>query len=93
MTEPNRYTIRTVTDFMAVPSDRREICIREFASWCMCMDALIVLTDAAGQKGTIPDAYEWIDDDKHTMTAVIECGDEQIVVAHGVIAEFGECVG
>ena len=88
--EPNRYTIRTVVDFMAVPPDRRETCIREFVSWCACMDALAIITEAASQKGTIPDFYEWIDDDKHTMTAVIECGDKQIVVAHGVIAEFGE---
>lgn len=88
--EPKTYAIRTVSDFLAVPSDRRETCIREFASWCMCIDALIALTEAAEQKATVPDCYEWIDDDKHTMTAVIECGDERIVVAHGVIAEFSE---
>ena len=90
MSDPTRYTIRTVADFMAVPPDRRETCIREFVSWCACMDELAIIADAAGLKGTIPDSYEWIDDDKHTMTAVIECGDQRVVVAHGVIAEFGE---
>lgn len=90
MSEPTTYPIRTVADFLAVPADRRETCIREFVSWCCAMDALAVITEAAGQKGTIPGCYEWIDDDKHTMTAVIECGDQRVVVAHGVIAEFGE---
>lgn len=88
--DPKRYLIRTVSDFLAVPSDRREVCIREFVSWCECIDALAVLTEVVGQVGSPPDCYEWIDDDKHTMTAMVECGEERIVVAHGVIREFAE---
>ena len=85
---PRTYPIRTVSDFLAVPSDRRETCIREFVTWCAIMDGMRIITEAASQKTTVPDCYEWIDDDKHTMTAVIESGDQRVVVAHGVIAEF-----
>lgn len=90
MSEPITYPIRTIADFLAVPSDRRETCIREFVTWWDCIDGVAAILKSVGSEGILPDCYKWIDDDNHTITAIIVREEEQVVVVHGVIAEFAE---
>ncbi len=91
MSEPKTYSIHTVRDFLSVPPDRREVCIREFFYWCATADAMEDVARSAGIKGAFPSHFEWIDDDKHTLTATLKQHDgKRLVVAHGVMAEFSE---
>lgn len=61
----NRYEIRTLADFIAVPSDKREHCLRDFAAWCECIELAKTLGEIVGG-GVIPDTsvFAWIDDGK-----------------------------
>jgi len=68
------YTIRTVVDFLQVPSDRRDDCLREFAAWLDGADLVKALLDGAGTL----DHFEWIDDGRHLFDLQIlsTTGDE-----------------
>lgn len=90
MDEPKTYHIKTVQDFLSVPADRREVCIREFRHWCDAVEAMMHLVDTLDVTATAPDEYTWIDDGKHTMKGIITDGNEDFVVVEGVIPGFGD---
>jgi hypothetical protein len=82
-----RYEILTVQDFANVPEDRREICLREFAVWLGLVVGVKKLMRGVPLK--LPEAFVWVDDDKHEATIGISAGGEHIHIASGVMRGFG----
>ena len=80
------YTIATVHDFLAVPEDRRAVCLREFGVWVDMMTKVPKIFE--GIKVMVPTEFVWIDDGLHTMTVSVQSDDTYIHVAHGVMREF-----
>jgi hypothetical protein len=66
---PMEYGIRTVADFLAVPRERRALCLAEFRVWL----EMVELFDAALGLALVgqPAEFHWIDDDKGEMVAAI----------------------
>lgn len=54
-----QFDIKTVRDFLAVPADRRELCVLEFLSWLRLCDAI----DRSDLFQPM-DTFKWVDDDK-----------------------------
>lgn len=87
MSDPaSEYRIRTVGDFMAVPEDCRDVCLREFAVWLSIGETAKKLLTGIPAKW--PTTFVWIDDGLHTATVSVEAGKEKILVAHGKMKEF-----
>ena len=70
MTAPTRYEIRTVADFIAVPSDRIEAMAEDFASFLTIHAevAALGLSDVTQRR----DVFIWIDDGEHDMHVKID---------------------
>lgn len=68
--KPTEYHIRTVSDFLEVPEDRREVCVSEFLMWLSIYADAMVLLSPAKWDGV----FQWIDDGERnvrlTLTAV-----------------------
>lgn len=72
----NEYTINKVTDFLLVPEDRREDCLRGFAGFLAVisplMDAAVGASKECGLEDVCNDAIDkvkfvWIDDGKEDI--------------------------
>lgn len=83
---PPTYRIKSVTDFLQVPPDRRAICLREFAVWCALREASAALL--ARIEAQFPDEFVWVDDDKHEAAVVIVDGDQRVEIASGRMRGF-----
>lgn len=74
MSEPNKYRIEHVSDFLKVPLDRQAACLEEFDDFLETMRAIQDLVAVAGQAvgipnaGCIADAFIWADDGKKNRT-------------------------
>lgn len=80
------HQIREWRDFLKVPVDRRELCLREFLIWlAMCDDMLILF---AGIEMDLAEAFVWIDDDEHTVDISISDGATTIPIVSGVLKDF-----
>lgn len=69
----NRYEIRTLADFIAIPSEKREHCLHDFALWCDVIERAVGLEQAFG--GVVKaqtDTFVWLDDGKHDMNVRID---------------------
>lgn len=82
-----KYEIRTVHDFSKVPEASREVCLREFLVWLRITDRVLHAM-MVGIPIQPPDAFVWIDDDKHEVTIGITDGQQTIHVASGVMRGF-----
>lgn len=69
MTVPKHYTIRTVTDFLEVPEDRRGVALAEFRQWLRLREGL---ADIMGDLMKLSDAFEWVDDDLGEARLVVK---------------------
>lgn len=67
------YKIRTIQDFLLVPADRLEECLREFA---IMLGMARVATGLLGWE--LGDTFTWIDDNAGTATMRIRTGDEVV---------------
>lgn len=61
MSEAKEYHISTVTDFLAVPQERRKVALAEFGEWLLLWDAIKPLVDAGAVAAS--EAFIWVDDD------------------------------
>lgn len=70
------YAIRTVADFLAVPRDRLDLCIRDFREWIRMADALAFANDVIGAPimKMNADVFQWINDDKRQAYVIIRDG-------------------
>lgn len=59
--QPKTYAITTVTDFLKIPADRREIALREFKTWLSLCETVAPFVDEGVMD--LPDEYVWVDDD------------------------------
>ncbi len=59
---PNTYEIRLVNDFLKVPVDRREICVREVL-YALCVAEISTIAGS-----DIGETWKWIDDNKMEVT-------------------------
>ncbi len=62
------YTIVTVADFFAVPSNRRLDCLTDFLLWTLSIETV---RNMGAPIEFETDKFEWIDDGKHTPNLVI----------------------
>lgn len=65
MGEGKTYEIRSLSDFLKVPVDRRALCLTEFSAW---LD-LIETNNNDGIFRVREDRFRWIDDDKGELHA------------------------
>lgn len=66
MSEPITYEIRTVEDFLAVPVERLDVCLMEFATWLGVRHLAGTLEQLIGAR-THPSSigvFAWTDDGK-----------------------------
>lgn len=73
MRDDNEYRIETVADFLNVPEDRIEDCLKEFADFIELSRAMLQAASFMAQIMGIEDkskigAYTWIDDGKKEKT-------------------------
>ncbi len=80
-----RYEIRTVADFLNVPEDRREVCIREFGVWLELVGNLKVMFEGIEFAEDPAGKFIWVDDDKGTATVAIKAGEETVWKMEGRI--------
>ncbi len=81
------YTIRSVVDFLTVPEDRRDTCLREFAVWLSLLENGRILLGEEHVK--FPDAFGWIDDGLHEAVLAVETPDgEQHEIVRGRMKGF-----
>ncbi len=66
MNETTRYEIRTVQDFFAIPAEKREACLTDFALWLevMSSEMMTALEGIDGVRGK-REVFGWVDDGKH----------------------------
>jgi len=63
MTEPKRYMIKTLDDFLGVPDDRIDQCLKEFAIFIYTARFVASSAEeACGKKVVEVGGFEWIDD-------------------------------
>lgn len=86
MSEAPTYTIRTVSDFAAVPEDRLTVCVAEFLAWLHLRALSLKVLDGLPVKW--PEDFVWIDDGLHRMDATITDGKTTIPFVSGVIRGF-----
>lgn len=55
------YEIEHVKDFLKVPADRREACLKEFADWIVVAETVTDIANSRGAKSE-PARFDWIDD-------------------------------
>jgi len=81
-TDAPTYKITTVADFLKVPPDRRDACLKSFAEFLpMAQDMLDVantLADLLGaDKGlNAIEGFTWIDDGKDEVTIILRPSDD-----------------
>jgi hypothetical protein len=70
-----RYEIRTVSDFLNVPEDRRPLCLKEFAVWVELVANLKSMFDGIPFTEDFSEKFVWVDDGKGTATIAIRTPD------------------
>lgn len=75
----NTYEIRTVRDFLAIPSEKLESCLFDLAIWVRLVRAgeELGMTVEALEGGCGPDAFGWLDDGQHIATVSIRTGERE----------------
>ena len=70
MSDQAEYEIRTVADFLKVPSDRRENCLADFDAWLDYVEvaAQMVIPDVGR---VMTDVFRWKDDDVAGIREVV----------------------
>lgn len=86
MAEAPTYRIGTVLDFLQVPEDRRDVCVKEFLCWLDIAENLPKMMEGILING--PAEYIWIDDGLHMATAAITDGTHKVMVVSGRIKGF-----
>src|SRR4051812_10182080 len=91
--EPNQnaenaktYRIASVMDFLSVPEDRREVCLREFRVWLGVADAMGLML--AGIAAEFPQEFVWVDDGKHEFEVNINANGSRFTIAKGPMPGF-----
>lgn len=77
---PLTYELRTVADFMALPPEKMDACLLDFAAWlAMHMKA----REIAGQFriATPTDVFAWVDDGKHIATVTLS-HEGEVIASH-----------
>lgn len=64
------YKIETVADFLKVPEDRLDDCLKEFAAWVVISKSMIGFSDSCGA-GLEVIGFTWVDDGKNDITVNI----------------------
>lgn len=90
MSEAPKYTIRTIGDFLKVPEDRRELCLREFRVFLDLVQHSSAFLAGVGAPVKPVDAFVWIDDGLHTAKVSVQAGEQTIVLAAGRMKGFGK---
>jgi hypothetical protein len=70
MSEPKRYAIRTVADFLAIPPEKVGDCLIDFCGWIVVMHSAMDLPSHV----TVPESFDWIDDGEHLATVTLKNG-------------------
>lgn len=72
-----RYHIKTVADFLNVPTDKRQECLTDFAHWLSIMDdhkelegLLDHLAETKGAFSTQRNSFTWVDDGKRGVSSI-----------------------
>jgi hypothetical protein len=85
---PPTYEIATVADFLTVPEDRWDACLKDFREFLGLASALKetadVMADLLGadkDKNKV-ESFTWIDDGKEERTVTIRC-EENVELRHG----------
>lgn len=68
----DKYRIANVSDFFAVPVEKREHCLHDFRLWLECLDELGTFFGGIDGVGTVRDEFVWIDDGKSDVNVGVE---------------------
>lgn len=90
MSKASTYTIRKIADFLKVPEDRRELCLREFHVFLdMVQHSSAFLAGVEAPVKPV-DAFVWVDDDLHTAKVTVEFGDDRVTLISGKMKGFAQ---
>jgi hypothetical protein len=67
MSEPKRYQIRAIADFLEVPAEKRSHCLQDFAAWLDVVSATREAFAAIPGIRVPTETFTWIDDGAHDM--------------------------
>jgi hypothetical protein len=73
------YRIREVRDFLDVPEDRLEECLREFGLWVALAREMRTLLDGVPILNDPTAVFGWVDDGKGELTVTVSTPDGQEV--------------
>jgi hypothetical protein len=78
-----RYEIRTVEDFLSVPTEKLPMCLKDFSNWlCATKEFVETAKKIPGAKA-VTDTFIWLDDDlNHVILEVHETQDGATVAIH-----------
>ena len=86
-TTPKTYHIASVLDFLHVPADQRETCLKEFSVWLgLIEDAKVIIGGVTEAKP--PECFGWIDDDLHHAAVIVWDGKESTTLISGTMKGF-----
>jgi hypothetical protein len=87
MTEPKRYEIEKIEDFLKVPPERRALCLAEFQTFLSIMDKvdelrrqLVAGLGIPAEALTFDGRFTWIDDDKGEAVVKVSMPDGETVL-------------
>ena len=69
----DKYKIKTVNDFLAIPEDKLEKCLDEFKVAVLATKAMVDLENAIGQVVGVKEvvfmpSFTWVDDEANNIT-------------------------
>lgn len=82
------YEIKTIGDFLKIPSDRISICLKEMAEHLPVVRANLEMLGIE-PTGKEINVFTWVDDGKKDLTVSLNCGDESLVVKLSKDSEVG----
>jgi hypothetical protein len=60
--QPARYEIRTIEDFLSVPTDKLPMCLKDFSNWLCATKEFVEAAEKIPGAKAVTETFIWLDD-------------------------------